>query len=835
MRFTNVFLLPFLIVCLAPAAWGAETPNVLLIISDDQAWGDYSFMGHPHIQTPNLDRLAAESLTFTRGYVSDSLCRPSLATIVTGLSPHQHGIVGNDPPPPDELADQPKGKQRQSPLYRQRQLEYLHHIDRVPTIAGMLGDELGYLSHQSGKWWEGHYRRGGFTHGMTHGDRSRGGRHGDDGLTIGREGLQPVFDFIELAQNEERPFLAYYAPFLPHTPHNPPQRLLDKYRNKTPHLPVAKYWAMCEWFDETVGELLDHLDEQGLAEDTLVLYVTDNGWINDTQASRYAPRSKRSQYDGGIRTPIMVRWPGHVEPNMDRQHLASSVDLVPTILAATGLEPTDEMQGINLLDAEAVATRQAIYGEIFEHDIVDMTDPVPSLRYRWIIDGQWKLIVPHADREPDAKTELFRITQDDYELRDAAADYPQVVQELTAKLNDWWNPAAKPQAVSKSRTPTPDTRSPNIVFFLSDDQRADFLSCAGHPIVQTPFLDDLARRGVRFENAFVTTAICAASRATLLTGLWERSHKFTFGTPPIAEEIVQQSYPVLLREAGYRTGFVGKFGVQVPQGSQNEMFDVFEPMNRNPYFKEQPDGSRRHLTDITGDRAIEFVRGCDDSQPFCLSVSFNASHAEDSDKENHYPWPPSEAGYYAESTIPPPLVDIEHWRTLPSFLQNSMHRDRWFWRWDTPEKYQHNSKAYFRMITGLDRNIGRVLNEVARKGFDDNTVIIFMGDNGYYQGSRGFAGKWSHFDEALRVPLIFFDPRLPDARRGRVDSQMVLNVDVPATIVSLATGEVSTSYQGRDLTPLLIGNPLTTEWRTDFFCEHLFDHPDIPKWEGVRD
>lgn len=833
MRLNNILLLTLLSVYFAASDTQAESPNVLLIISDDQAWGDYSFMGHQHIQTPHLDRLAAESLTFTRGYVPDSLCRPSLATIVTGLYPHQHGIVGNDPPPPDELAELPKRKQRQSPLYRQRQLDYLHHIDRVPTIAGMLGNGLGYLSHQSGKWWEGHYRRGGFTHGMTHGDRSRGGRHGDDGLTIGREGLQPVFDFIELAQREGKPFLAYYAPFLPHTPHNPPQRLLDKYRDKTPHLPVAKYWAMCEWFDETVGELLSHLDEQGLAADTLVLYVTDNGWINQTEQSRYAPRSKRSQYDGGIRTPIIVRWPGRVKPKLDRHHLASSIDLAPTILAATGLESTDEMQGIDLLDADAVAKRQAIYGEIFEHDIVDMDDPAPSLRYRWIIDGQWKLIVPHADREPDAKTELFRITQDYDELRDAAADYPQVVEELTAKLDQWWNPAAKPQAVSRTRTQTPDTR-PNIIFFLSDDQRADFLSCAGHPIVQTPFLDDLARRGVRFENAFVSTAICAASRATLLTGLWERSHKFTFGTPPIAEKIIQQSYPVLLRESGYRTGFVGKFGVQVPQGMQNAMFDVFEPMNRNPYFKEQPDGTTRHLTDITGDRAIEFVRECDSSQPFCLSVSFNASHAEDSDKENHYPWPHSEAGYYADATIPPPLVDIEHWRTLPSFLQNSMHRDRWFWRWDTPDKYQHNSKAYFRMITGLDRNIGRVLNEIARQRFDENTVVIFMGDNGYYHGSRGFAGKWSHFDESLRVPLIVFDPRLPNALRGHVDSHMVLNVDVPATIMSLATETVPSGYQGRDLTPLVTQTDLSSEWRTDFFCEHLFDHPDIPKYEGVR-
>ncbi|MDP7108216.1 MAG: sulfatase-like hydrolase/transferase, partial [Roseibacillus sp.] len=163
---------------------------------------------------------------------------------------------------------------------------------------------------------------------------------------------------------------------MPHTPHNPPARLLNKYKGKTPHLPVAKYWAMCEWFDETVGELVDYLDEKKLAENTIVLYVTDNGWINRTDRSAYALRSKRSQYEGGVRTPIMIRWPGHVTPRRDEMHLASSIDLVPTVLAATGLEKTGAMQGVNLLDADAVAKRKAIFGEILEHDIQHMTDPV---------------------------------------------------------------------------------------------------------------------------------------------------------------------------------------------------------------------------------------------------------------------------------------------------------------------------------------------------------------------------------------------------------------------------------------------------------------------------
>jgi len=375
--------------------------------------------------------------------------------------------------------------------------------------------------------------------------------------------------------------------------------------------------------------------------------------------------------------------------------------------------------------------------------------------------------------------------------------------------------------------------APNIIFFLSDDQRADFLSCAGHPVVRTPVIDRLAEQGVRFANAFVTTSICAASRASIFTGLWERTHKTTFGTPPLARKFIEQSYPVVLRRAGYRTGFVGKFGVSVPKGAQGEMFDYYVRLFRHPYFKRLPDGTRRHLTDLIGDKAIEFLRGCKPGEPFCLSVSFNAAHAEDSDLKNHYPWPPAEDGLYEDVQIPPPRVSTDFWKQLPAFLRNSLNRERYFWRWDTPEKYQRNARAYFRMITGLDRNIGRVLAELKRLGFPGNTVVIFASDNGYYKASRGFAGKWTHYEESLRVPLVLYDPRLPDALRGRVLDQFALNVDIPATICWLATGRVPPGQQGCNLMPLVYGKS-APGWRTDFFCEHLFDHPKIPKWEGVR-
>ncbi|MFT5240226.1 MAG: arylsulfatase A-like enzyme [Candidatus Promineifilaceae bacterium] len=384
--------------------------------------------------------------------------------------------------------------------------------------------------------------------------------------------------------------------------------------------------------------------------------------------------------------------------------------------------------------------------------------------------------------------------------------------------------AAKPAAAER----------PNIVFLLIDDQRNDTLGCAGHPIIKTPVIDRLASDGVRFRNAFVTTSICAASRASFLTGLYERTHGFTFGTPPLRRAHMVNSYPALMRAAGYRTGFVGKFGVETQGNLEKELFDVFTPHIRNPYFHRQADGSLRHETEVAGDGAIAFLESNPKDKPFCLSVSFNAVHAEDDDLQNHFPWPKAVDGMYDDVTVPAPrLSDPAIFESQPEFLKNSMNRKRYFWRWDTPEKYQKNIRAYYRMISGVDHVTGRIRAALETLGVADNTVIIYMGDNGYYMGDRGFAGKWSHYEQSLRVPLIVYDPRAPRAARGVVRDEIALNVDVPATMLDLAGVEPPATYQGAALSPLLRGEGVAT-WRSDFFCEHLMKRADIPKWEGVR-
>jgi uncharacterized sulfatase len=199
---------------------------------------------------------------------------------------------------------------------------------------------------------------------------------------------------------------------------------------------------MIEWFDETVGALLDHLEEKKLAENTIVVYVADNGWIQNVDGPRYAPKSKQSQYDGGLRTPIMIRWPGKVAPRMSDE-LALSIDLAPTLLTAVGIEPTAQMQGINLLDQQAVQARRAVYGECFTHNANDLNDPAANLRWRWMIDGHWKLIVPDSQNEPDAPTELYDLAADPHETKNLAAGDAARVAKLRSMLDAWWSPVEK--------------------------------------------------------------------------------------------------------------------------------------------------------------------------------------------------------------------------------------------------------------------------------------------------------------------------------------------------------------------------------------------------------
>jgi arylsulfatase A-like enzyme len=182
----------------------------------------------------------------------------------------------------------------------------------------------------------------------------------------------------------------------------------------------------------------------------------------------------------------------------------------------------------------------------------------------------------------------------------------------------------------------------------------------------------------------------------------------------------------------------------------------------------------------------------------------------------------------------PETADPAFFDALPVFLNTTMNRKRWYWRYDTPEKFQQMVKGYYKMISGVDSVIGRIHATLKEEGLAENTVIILMGDNGYFLGERGYAGKWLMHEPSLRVPLIIYDPRQPESNRGRSLEEMVLNVDVTPTILSLAGVDVPESYQGKSLTEFYRGAP--QEWRSSIFCEHRLENNDLlPKTECFRD
>ncbi|MEM8893588.1 MAG: sulfatase-like hydrolase/transferase [Bacteroidota bacterium] len=376
---------------------------------------------------------------------------------------------------------------------------------------------------------------------------------------------------------------------------------------------------------------------------------------------------------------------------------------------------------------------------------------------------------------------------------------------------------------------------PNIIFILTDDQRWDALGYAGNDLVSTPEMDNLARSGTYFKNAMVTTPICAASRASILSGLHERTHAYTFQSGPIKEEYMETAYPRVLREAGYTTAFYGKFGVNYVD--KDALFDEYEDYDRSNqykdkrgYFYKMLDGDTVHLTRYTGQKALDYLEKADQDQPFCLSLSFSAPHAHDGAPEQYF-WQTTTDPLLQNVEIPKASISSDkYFETLPKPVRDGFNRLRWGWRYDTPEKYQHSLKGYYRMIAGVDLEISKIRDQLKAKGLDKNTVIIVMGDNGHFLGERQIAGKWLMYDNSVRVPLIIFDPRV--SKHQDID-EMALNIDVAATIADLANVDQPEKWHGKSLMPIVSGESGSME-RDAILIEHLWEFQHIPPSEGVR-
>ncbi|HLX60981.1 MAG TPA: sulfatase [Planctomycetota bacterium] len=372
------------------------------------------------------------------------------------------------------------------------------------------------------------------------------------------------------------------------------------------------------------------------------------------------------------------------------------------------------------------------------------------------------------------------------------------------------------------------TPPPNILFLIADDLSWHTTGYAGDPLVKTPRLDALAAEGVVFTHAAVTTSICMVSRASMLTGRWLSQ----MGAAKVTPETWPDTWPARLRAAGYFGGHIGKVHVK---GQTAAGYDFWTGRNGPYAWMKDNLGEKIHTIDMDTRNALRFLQTRPKDRPFFLQVAYTVPHAEDADPKQYLPMPQDEPLYAGDRVTPPPTATDDHLRRLPPFLQRDSNesRVRWRKRFDTPEKYQEYTKNYYRLISGMDRSIGIILDELAKQGLAENTVVVFTGDNGYFLGEHELADKWYAYEESLRVPLIVRDPRLPAARRGQRCDELVLNVDLAPTFCTLAGVPVPAPMQGRELTPLLRGET-PANWRRDFLYQFTWSaQNDIPGAEAV--
>jgi arylsulfatase len=373
----------------------------------------------------------------------------------------------------------------------------------------------------------------------------------------------------------------------------------------------------------------------------------------------------------------------------------------------------------------------------------------------------------------------------------------------------------------------------NILLLYADDWRHDTLGAAGNPVVKTPVIDKLAAEGIRFTDNFVTTSICGIARASVYTGQWMSRHgcrNFKEWKTPWEE-----TYLGLLRENGYHLGHVGKWhNGKIPK----DKFDFSTAYHGKHWYPDPESGEKGkkiHVTQRNERDVLKFLSQRPKDKPFYLTVAFFATHAEDPHPDQFLPQPES-MELYKDVTIPvPPNATRESWERLPDFFDRENEgRNRWYWRFDTPEKYQRMMKNYYRMATEVDTTCGRILEELKAQGVLDNTLVIFTTDNGYYHGEHGLADKWYPHEESIRVPLVIRDPRLPKAQRGSTSDAFTLNVDLAPTILACAGIGAPKNMQGRRLDRLYL-DKVKPEWRTEFFYEHptLRDADFIPASEAL--
>lgn len=408
---------------------------------------------------------------------------------------------------------------------------------------------------------------------------------------------------------------------------------------------------------------------------------------------------------------------------------------------------------------------------------------------------------------------------------------------------------------------------PNLIFVLTDDQRYDTLGCTGNGFIKTPHLDQLAADGTLFTNGSVTSAICTPSRVCYFLGQYERKHGVNFNSgTAVSREAWEQSYPVVLREQGYFTGYVGKNHVPIgpdgyDSGIMEQSFDMwyaahghlqFYPKHRHEIFRQaEADTQTEIIREGVGsflkadgsfiDGATAFLENRPADQPFCLSIACNLPHGSSTGTMKLRPEDPElYRETYRDRLDRLPLsflyvakADIQTPK-LPADVLYAEFRQSGYNYVDTPAAMKERIIRKYQTITGIDRMIGEIRDLLQQQGIAEKTVIVFASDHGIMNGEFGLGGKALNYETCLRVPMIVMDPRVPETARGQRSLALAQSIDIGPTLLDLAGAPKPASMQGKSLKPIVDGQ--TDNLRRYSFAENLWStYFGNPRIESVRD
>lgn len=368
-------------------------------------------------------------------------------------------------------------------------------------------------------------------------------------------------------------------------------------------------------------------------------------------------------------------------------------------------------------------------------------------------------------------------------------------------------------------TPLAAADRPNVLVVITDDQRFDALGvvqkeqgdAARFPWLETPNLDRLAAEGTRFRNAFVTCSLCAPSRAAYLTGRYNHANGVRDNKTPFPADAV--TYASLLREAGYATGYVGKWHMDGQEARPG--FDWSASFTGQGKYIDCPvlvngekTPTKGWIDDVSTDYALDFLGKQTDDKPFCLVVGYKSVHGP----RNAESVPERLAGLYEGAQAgPSPNADAK-----PPYLTEEPPADR-----RGSRRAERTNNVYFQLLRGVDENVGRMLAALESAGRLDNTVVVFASDNGYFLGDHGIGDKRAAYEESLRIPLLI---RAPGGKKGHTVDSMTLNIDLAPTLLDLAGLTPPESMHGRSLRPLLEGQT-PADWRTAYLYEYFEEPP----------